>query len=152
MTLTIVGKDDLLSKVGQELGTSEWFVVTQEKVDQFAEATGDHQWIHVDPLKAAGGPFGGTVAHGYFTLSLAPALFWQIVTVEGVKMGVNYGSNKVRFISPVKVGKRVRLKATLLTAEALEPNSVQATYNMVFEIEDEKRPACVGEIVTRYYF
>ncbi len=152
MTLTIAGKDDLMSRVGQELGTSDWFVVTQEKVDQFAEATGDHQWIHVDPLKAADGPFGGTVAHGYFTLSLAPALFWQIVTVEGVTMGVNYGSNKVRFISPVKVGKRVRLKATLLGAEAVEPNSVQATYNMVFEIEGEKRPACVGEIVTRYYF
>lgn len=150
--LTIAGKDALLSRVGQELGMSEWFEVTQEKVDQFAEATGDHQWIHVDPAKAADGPFGGTVAHGYFTLSLAPALFWQVVTVEGVKMGVNYGSNKVRFISPVKVGKRVRLKASLLAAEPVEPNAVQATYNMVFEIEGEKKPACVGEIVTRYYF
>lgn len=150
--LTIQGKEDLLSRVGEELGASDWFEVTQEKVDQFAEATGDNQWIHVDPEKAKQGPFGTTIAHGYFTLSLAPMLSWQTVTVDGVKMGINYGSNKVRFINPVKVGSRVRMRIKLAEVEKVEPNALQATFENTFEIEGEEKPACVAQIISRYYF
>ena len=150
--LTIQGKEDLLLRVGEELGVSDWFEVTQQKVDQFAEATGDNQWIHVDPEKAKQGPFGTTIAHGYFTLSLAPMLSWQTVTVDGVKMGINYGSNKVRFINPVKVGSRVRMRIKLADVEKVEPNALQATFENTFEIEGEEKPACVAQIISRYYF
>ena len=152
MPITIAGKDDLLSRVGQEVGTSDWHEVTQEDVNKFADATGDHQWIHVDPEKAAAGPFGGPIAHGYFTLSLAPMLSWQTVTVDGVKMGINYGSDKVRFINPVRVGKKVRMHIKLIKAEPVEPNAVQATFENSFEIDGEEKPACVAQIISRYYF
>ena len=152
MPLVINGKEDLLSRVGQDLASSDWLEITQERVDQFAEATGDHQWIHVDPEKAKSGPFGSTIAHGYLTLSLAPMLSWQAVSVEGVKMGINYGSNKVRFITPVKVGKKVRMNIKLASAEPVEPNAVQAVFENTFEIEGESKPACVAEIISRYYF
>lgn len=150
--VVIDGKDDLLSRVGQDIGISDWLEITQERVNQFAEATGDHQWIHVDPELAKQGPFGTTIAHGYLTLSLAPMLSWQTVTVQGVRMGVNYGSNKVRFINPVAVGKKVRMKVKLIEAQPVEPNAVQATFENTFEIEGEAKPACVAEIISRYYF
>jgi acyl dehydratase len=152
MPMVINGKDDLLSKVGQDLASSDWLEVTQERVDQFAEATGDHQWIHVDPEKAKAGPFGTTIAHGYLTLSLAPMLSWQAVSVDGVKMGINYGSNKVRFITPLKVGQKVRMNIKLASADPVEPNAVQAVFENTFEIEGESKPACIAEIISRYYF
>lgn len=152
MPVVIDGKDDLLSRVGQEVGVSDWLEISQERVNQFAEATGDNQWIHVDPEKAAQGPFGQTIAHGYLTLSLAPMLSWQTVSVDGVQMGINYGSNKVRFISPVKVGSKVRMRIKLKQVESVEPNALQATFENTFEIEGEPKPACVAEIISRYYF
>lgn len=150
--ITIGGKEELISKVGAEIGVSPWFEVTQQRVDQFAESTGDNQWIHVDPEKAASGPFGGTIAHGYFTLSLGPRLSWDTFTVEGVKMGINYGNDRVRFITPVRVGKRVRMRIKLLSADPVEPNAVQAKFENTFEIEGEDKPACVAEVISRYYF
>ncbi|MCA1840624.1 MAG: MaoC family dehydratase [Actinomycetota bacterium] len=152
MPVVISGKDDLLSRVGQDITTSDWLEITQERINQFAEATGDHQWIHVDPEKAKLGPFGTTIAHGYLTLSLAPMLSWQSVTVEGVQMGVNYGSNKVRFITPVKVGSKVRMHIKLASADPVEPNAIQAVFENTFEIDGESKPACVAQIISRYYF
>ncbi len=150
--VVLTGKDELLSSVGRELGVSDWYEVTQENVNLFADATGDHQWIHVDPEKAKAGPFGGTIAHGYFTLALAPMLSREVMTVDGVRMGINYGSNKVRYPSAVKVGEKLRLRVLLAAAEAVEPNGVQATYNFTFEVEGDQKPGCVAEVVTRYYF
>lgn len=152
MTVTFSSKEEVLGKVGSELGVSDWFEVTQEKVNQFADATGDHQWIHVDPELAKQGPFGGAIAHGYLTLSLAPVLMSQIVTFEGVKMGINYGNNKVRFTNPVPVGKRVRARATLVSAEEKEPNALQVVTDITFEIEGEDKPACYAQTLTRLYF
>jgi acyl dehydratase len=145
-------KEEFLKKIGDDLGTSDWFEVTQEKVNLFADATGDHQWIHVDPERAAQGPFGKTIAHGYFTLSLVPLLMKDVISVNGVKMGINYGVNKVRFPSPVPVGKRVRLNARLASAEEVEPNGVHVIYEMTFEVEGEEKPACVAETIFRFYF
>lgn len=152
MPIAFQGVKDFLDKVGEDLGASEWLDVTQERVDQFADATGDHQWIHVDPGRAAAGPFGGTVAHGFLTLSLAPQFLRQIVAVEGVKMGVNYGLDRVRFTNPVRVGSRLRLRARLASAEEVEPDGVQATYELTFETEGEEKPACVAQTISRYYF
>jgi len=153
MSATVLaGREELVSNVGSEIGVSDWFEVTQEAVNLFADATGDHQWIHVDPEKAKAGPFGRTVAHGYFTLALAPMLSRQVLQVDGVKMGINYGSNKVRFPSAVKVGSRVRMRVVLVSAEPVEPNGVQATYDFTFEVEGEQKPGCVAQVVTRYYF
>jgi acyl dehydratase len=145
-------KEEFLKKIGDNLGTSDWFEVTQEKVNLFADATGDHQWIHVDPERAAQGPFGKTIAHGYFTLALVPLLMKDVISVKGVKMGINYGVNKVRFPSPVPVGKRVRLNAKLASAEEVEPNGVHVIYGMSFEVEGEEKPACVAETIFRFYF
>lgn len=152
MPVTIAGKDELVSRVGEQIGTSDWYEVTQEAVNMFADATGDHQWIHIDRVKAAEGPFGGTIAHGYFTLALGPMLSWQTVTVDGVRMGINYGSDKVRFITPVRVGKKVRMHIKLLKADPVEPNAIQATFENTFEIEGEDKPACVAQVISRYYF
>lgn len=145
-------KEEFLKKIGDDLGTSDWFEVTQEKLNLFADATGDHQWIHVDPERAAQGPFGKTIAHGYLTLSLVPLLMKDVISVNGVKMGINYGVNKVRFPSPVPVGKRVRLNARLASAEEVEPNGVHVIYEMTFEVEGEEKPACVAETIFRFYF
>jgi acyl dehydratase len=149
---TFESKEDFLGKVGEELGVSDWVEVTQEKINMFADATGDHQWIHVDPERAAQGPFGTTVAHGLFTLSLGPVLMPGVIRTGGVKMGINYGYNKVRFTSPVKVGKRVRMRVKLADAEKVEPNGIQSTYDVTFEIEGEEKPACVAQWVTRAYW
>ncbi len=150
MTTTFDGIGDLQARVGNHLGYSEWHEVTQEQVNLFAEATGDHQWIHVDVDRAKDGPFGGPIAHGYLTLSMAPALMAELVAVNGVAMGVNYGLNKLRFTSPVPVGSRVRLGAQLATVEAIS-GGVQATYELTFETEGGTKPACVAEAVFRYY-
>src|SRR6476659_10299314 len=147
MTTIIDGIDGLKAKVGEHLGYSE---ITQEQVNQFAEATGDHQWIHVDVERAKAGPFGGPIAHGYLTLSLGPALLPQIMRVSGVTMGVNYGTNKVRFPSPVPVGAKLRLGATLVGVEDVA-GGAQITVALVFEVEGAPKPSCVAEAVYRYY-
>jgi acyl dehydratase len=144
------GIDDLKSRVGEDLGSSDWLEITQERVNQFAEATGDHQWIHVDPERAKAGPFGGPIAHGYLTLSLTPLLLPQIMQVEGVSMTVNYGLNKLRFPSPVPVGSKLRISATLAAIEEV-PGGAQATINATFEVEGASKPSCVAEILFRYY-
>jgi len=143
---TFTDVEQLAAAVGEELGTSDWFEVTQERVDQFADATDDHQWIHVDEERAAQGPFGGTIAHGYMTVSLIPALSHTIFSVETPGPRLNYGLNKVRFPNPVKVGSRVRGHATL--AELVDvPAGKQLVVRYTIEIEDEDKPACVAETV-----
>ena len=150
MTTTIEGLAKLQDHVGKHLGYSDWVTVTQDQVNQFAEATGDHQWIHVDPERAKAGPFGGPIAHGYLTLSLAPMLLEQVIRVTGISMGVNYGLNKLRFPSPVPVGSKVRLGGTLAAAEEIA-GGAQVTIDMVIEVEDAAKPSCVASGVFRYY-
>jgi acyl dehydratase len=150
MTTTFDGIEGLQAKVGEHLGYSDWWELTQDQVNQFADATGDHQWIHVDVERAKAGPFGGPIAHGYLTLSLAPALMSEVVEVKGVAMGVNYGLNKLRFPAPVPVGSRVRLGAQLDNVEPVS-GGVQATYALTFEIDGGEKPACVAEALFRYY-
>ncbi|MEI2639649.1 MAG: MaoC family dehydratase [Microthrixaceae bacterium] len=151
MATEINGISGMKDLVGTHLGYSDWMEITQERVNQFADATGDHQWIHTDPERAKDGPFGGTIAHGYLTFSLGPALFPSIATVTGIKMGVNYGANKVRFLSPVKVGARIRLGAELAQIEELPGNGAQVYMTFTFEIEGSDKPAAVAEIIFRYY-
>lgn len=146
----IKGVDGLKAAVGEHLGYSEYLDITQERVNQFAEATGDHQWIHVDVERAKAGPFGGPIAHGYLTLSLGPMLYPTVVRVEGFSMGVNYGANKVRFPSPVPVGSRVRLGVKLLEVDDIS-NGVQMTMELTFECEGASKPSCVAEIIFRSY-
>ncbi|WP_329319755.1 MaoC family dehydratase [Streptomyces sp. NBC_01262] len=147
---TFASLEELRAAVGEELGTSDWLEVDQKRIDLFAEATGDHQWIHVDPEKAATGPFGTTIAHGYLTLSLIPQFTFSLLKVEGVKMGVNYGVNKVRFPSPVPVGSRLRASSRL--AEVTEvPGGAQIVTVVTIEREGGEKPVCVAETVARYY-
>src|SRR3954454_5279877 len=142
---------ELPGLVGQELGASDWHEVTQESVNTFAEATGDHQWIHVDVERAkAESPFGGPIAHGYLTLSLGPKLAPQIMRVDGIKMGVNYGCEKVRFPSPVPVGSKLRLGAELTNVEDI-PGGAQVNMTFTFEVEGATKPSCVSQVVFRYY-
>jgi acyl dehydratase len=143
--------DELRAAVGEELGTSDWLEVDQKRIDLFADATGDHQWIHVDPEKAAAGPFGTTIAHGYLTLSLLPVLVPQLIRVEGVRMGINYGVNKVRFPSPVPVGSRVRAGARIADVTAVAEDCAQLTMRVTVEREGGDKPVCVAESVVRYY-
>jgi acyl dehydratase len=150
MTTTIDGIDGLKKLVGEHLGYSEWRQITQEQVNLFADATGDHQWIHVDIERANAGPFGGPIAHGYLTLSLAPTLLNEIMQVSGVSMGINYGLNKLRFPAPVPVGSKVRAGASLAGVEDVA-GGVQCTLAVTFEIEGGTKPVCVAEIVFRYY-
>ncbi len=150
MTTTIDGIDGLKKRVGDHLGYSEWHEVTQEQVNRFAEATGDHQWIHVDVERAKAGPFGGPIAHGYLTLSLTPALLDEVLKVSGVSMGINYGLNKLRFPSPVPVGSKVRAGATLAEVEDVS-GGVQVVLLVTFEIEGGAKPVCVAEVLFRYY-
>ena len=147
---TFTGIAEVKAAEGGHLGYSDWLEITQDRIDKFAEATGDHQWIHVDVERAKAGPFGGPIAHGYLTLSLGPALSPQIVAVKGVAMGVNYGCNKVRFPSPVPVGSKVRLGAKLLDVEDVA-GGAQVTMEFVFEVEGAPKPSCVAEVVFRYY-
>ena len=141
---------ELAAAVGQHLGYSDWLEVTQDRVDTFADATGDHQWIHCDVERARTGAFGGTIAHGYLTLSLASALLPQIVRYDGFEMAVNYGLDKVRFPSPVRVGKRIRAGAELGQVTDIE-GGVQAKTMITIEVEGSDKPACVIESVARWY-
>ncbi|MFF7647222.1 MaoC/PaaZ C-terminal domain-containing protein [Streptomyces canus] len=150
MSVTVNGLDELKKLAGSDLGTSEWIEVTQERVNTFADATGDHQWIHVDPEKAAAGPFGAPIAHGYLTLSLFIPLFTELLDVQGVTTKVNYGLNKVRFPSPVKVGSRIRLVAKLTDVEEV-PGGVQVTVDGAVEIEGGAKPAAVLQSLSRFY-
>ncbi|MGH9086934.1 MAG: MaoC family dehydratase [Acidimicrobiales bacterium] len=150
MSTSVKGLDDFHGLVGQHLGFSPWQTVTQEQVDLFADATGDHQWIHVDPERATAGPFGGPIAHGYLTLSLAPVLLAQVLHVDGVSMGVNYGCNRVRFVSPVPVGKELRCGATVASVDDFE-GGIQVTLDLTMEVRDAPKPACVAQVVFRYY-
>ena len=150
MAITIQGIDGLRSRVGEHLGYSDWHEVTQDQVNLFADATGDHQWIHVDVERAKAGPFGGPIAHGYLTLSLAPVLLGEVLRVEGISMGLNYGCNKVRFPSPVPVGSKLRLGASISNVEDVA-GGVQVTMALTFEVEGRDKPSCVAEAVYRYY-
>jgi acyl dehydratase len=141
---------DLAACVGQEL-TSDWTTITQQQINQFAEATGDHQWIHVDPEKAAAGPFGGPIAHGFLTLSLIPSFFKSAFQVSISGMGVNYGLNKVRFTSPVPVGSRLRGHVKLLSADAIDRAGMQFAWRVSVEREGDEKPACVAEALVRLY-
>ena len=143
--------DDLRAAVGTEVGHGRWLDVSQERIDKFADATGDHQWIHVDPERAASGPFGGTIGHGFLSLSLLPALTDGLTTVDGVTIGVNYGLNKVRFPAPVPVGSRVRGRVELLSVDDV-PGGVQLTSRVTVEREGGDKPVCVAETITRLYF
>lgn len=136
--------------VGQHLGWSGWHEITQETVNLFADATGDHQWIHVDPDRAKDGPFGGTIAHGYLTLSLAPVLLHDVLVVEGMSMGVNYGCNKVRFPSPVPVGSKVRLGAAVSAVDDVD-GGVQVELDLTIEVEGATKPSCAAQVVYRYF-
>jgi acyl dehydratase len=138
--------DEFKAAAGEELGTSDWVTVTQEQIDTFADATGDHQWIHVDPERAASGPFGGTIAHGYLTLSLLPVFVEQIYTIEGLAFGMNYGANKVRFPSPVPVDSRLRATATLVETRDI-PIGTQGIVNVVVEREGGDKPVCIAEVI-----
>ncbi len=141
--------DALRAAVGTELGTSDWMRIDQERIDLFAEATGDHQWIHVDPEKAAQGPFGGTIAHGFLTLSLLVPLANEATSVGGIQMGINYGLNKVRFITPVPAGGRVRARVHLDSITDI-PGGVQAVRTVTVDLEGADKPACVAENIVRY--
>jgi acyl dehydratase len=151
MTTHVKDIDELAALVGTHLGYSDYRTVTQEQVNLFADATGDHQWIHVDPERAASGPFGHTIAHGYLTLSLLPVLLGGLIKVDGVSMGINYGTNKVRFTSPVPVGSELRAGATLASVEPVA-GGVQVALDVTVEVKDAPKPACVAQILTRYYF
>ncbi|MGW1624623.1 MaoC family dehydratase [Streptomyces sp. NPDC002172] len=150
MSVTVNGLDELKKLAGSDLGTSDWIEVTQDRIDTFADATGDHQWIHVDPERAAAGPFGAPIAHGYLTLSLFIPLFTELLDVQGVTTKVNYGLNKVRFPSPVKVGSRIRLAARLAEVEDV-PGGVQIAVDGTIEIEGGAKPAAVLQSLSRFY-
>ena len=142
---------DMAALVGQEVAVSDWITITQEQVNQFAEATGDHQWIHVDAEKAKAGPFGGTIAHGFLTLSLLPRFLESSIVINDVRMGINYGLNKVRFVNPVLVGSRLRARMSLAASENIENNGKQMVWDITIEIEGKDKPACVAQAVIRSY-
>jgi acyl dehydratase len=152
MTTTVSSIEELNKLTGQHLGWSGWHVIDQAQVNLFADATGDHQWIHVDPERAASGPFGTTIAHGYLTLSIIPAILSEVVRVEGFKFGVNYGCNKVRFPSPVKVGSKLRLGAAVGSVEDVGGDGVQVVLDITIETEGSDKPSCVAQVVYRYYW
>ena len=146
---TFNGLDELAAAEGTSLGPTEWLEITQDRVNLFADATDDHQWIHVDPEKAAQGPFGGTIAHGLLTLSLLPHFSHQLYTVGGIAMAINYGYNKVRFINPVKVGARLRARGEISKVDRLD-GAVQAMTTITVEIEGAAKPAAVAESIVRF--
>jgi acyl dehydratase len=148
--LTLNGLDEVKAHVGKELGVSDWLLVTQEKIDAFARVTGDDQWIHVDVERAKESPFGGTIAHGYFTLSLAPRFSYDMFSFEGFAFGINYGLNRVRFPAPMPVGGKVRMRALLAAVEEI-PGGAQITSELTFEREGGEKPVCVAESLARVY-
>ena len=148
--LTLTGIDEVKSYVGKEIGVSDWHEVTQEAIDQFADVTGDHQFIHVDPERAKETPFGGTIAHGYYTLSLMPQFSYALFKFEGFAFGINYGLNKVRFPAPLPVGSKVRMRAELQSVEDI-PGGLQITTKATFETDAGDKPVCVAESLARVY-
>lgn len=148
---TFANYSALAAHKGQEVAVTDWRLVTQEQVNLFAEATGDHQWIHVDPERAAQGPFGTTVAHGFFTLSLLAVFMEEACVIDGVQMGLNYGLNRVRFTAPVPVGSRLRARLVLLEAQPLDPQGLQITWQVTLEREGQDKPVCVAESIARVY-
>ena len=148
--LTIHGIDDLKARAGDDLGVSDWYRVTQAEIDAFADATGDHQWIHVDPERAKETPFGGTIAHGYYTLALSPHFMEELLHVDGVALMINYGLNKVRFPAPLPVGDRVRMRLRLAAVDDVA-GGVQLTSELTFERDGGDKPVCVAESLSRAY-
>ena len=149
MATVFTSPDELPGAIGSHLGHSEWLEIDQDRINLFADATGDHQWIHVDPEMAAAGPFGATIAHGYLTLALTNFLLPQVVQVEGISMGINFGTNSMRFASPVPVGSRVRVSAELVEVDEV-PGGYQTVIRATVEIEGSDRPACVVDAVSRF--
>ena len=149
MTTILEEPADLLALVGQSLGATEWMNVTQQQVDLFANATGDRQWIHTDTERAAKGPFKGTIAHGYLTLSLTPAVIAQVLEIRELTAALNYGLNKVRFPAPVRVGSRVRAAVTVASAQQ-KTSGVESVFTLIYEIDGEDRPACVADVIVLY--
>jgi acyl dehydratase len=148
--LTLDGIDDIKARIGQELGVSSWHEVTQEAVDAFADMTGDHQWIHVDVERAKQTPFGGTIAHGYYTLALAPSLSWEIYTATGFAFALNYGLNKVRFPAPLPVGSKIRMRAAIADVKDVA-GGIELATTLTFEREGGDKPVCVAETLARLY-
>ncbi|MEY4131194.1 MAG: hypothetical protein RLZZ31_1318 [Actinomycetota bacterium] len=151
MTTVINGADDVRANVGKHLGYSEWLTIEQDRVNMFADATGDHQWIHVDPVRAADGPFGAAIAHGYLTMSLSNFFLPQIIEVQGFSAGINYGVDKVRFPSPVKVGERVRAGAEIIEVTDV-PGGLQTRMLITIEIDGGAKPACIIEALSRWLY
>jgi acyl dehydratase len=149
MTTILDQPTDLLGLVGQSLGATEWMNVTQQQVDLFAEATGDHQWIHTDPERAARGPFKGTIVHDYLTLSMTPAVIAQVLEIRELTAALNYGVNKVRFPTPVRVGSQVRAIVTVASAQQ-KTSGVESVFTLTYEIDGEERPACVADVIVLY--
>jgi acyl dehydratase len=148
----VMARAEFEAMVGKEIGVSSWFDITQDRIDTFADCTEDWQFIHVDPEKAKQSPFGTTIAHGFLTLSMLSAMIYEMPSIEGVKMGVNYGFNKVRFVSPVRVGSKIRARFVLASIEEIRPGEVQTLMNVTIEIEGETKPALVAEWLGRRYF
>jgi acyl dehydratase len=148
--LVLHGLEGLQGRVGQSIGVSEWRTVRQEDINTFASLTGDEQWIHTEPERAASGPFGTTVQHGFLTLGLATGLLWSVFTVEGFGVVLNYGLNKVRFPAPLRVGSRIRLHVEVAEVKELE-GGAEAVYHLVYEVDGEPKPCCVADLVFRYY-
>ena len=151
MTTTVQGLEELKALAGHDLGYTDWLQIDQGRVNTFADATDDHQWIHVDPERAATGPFGSTIAHGYLTLALLIPLMSDLLVVEGVRMSLNYGLDKVRFPAPVPVGAKIRLKGQVATVDEVKGDGVQITIDFTVEIEGSDKPACVARGVYRHY-
>lgn len=142
---------ELEGAVGNDLGETDWLEITQDRINTFADATGDHQWIHVDEARAKEGPYGGTIAHGYLTVSLANYFLPQLLDVQGISMGVNYGVDKIRFPAPVPVGSKIRAKGTIASVETTKDGGIQSKVTVTIEIEGSDRPACIVETISRYY-
>ncbi|HUQ55040.1 MaoC family dehydratase [Lentzea sp.] len=151
MTTAVHGLEELRALTGRDLGHTDWLQIDQNRVDTFADATDDHQWIHVDPERAATGPFGGTIAHGYLTLALLIPLMTELLDVSGVRMSINYGLEKVRFPAPVPVGAKIRLKGRVASADEVAGDGVQITIDFTVEIEGSEKPACVARGIYRHY-
>ncbi len=148
--IVLYGYDGLADRVGQTVGTSSWRTVHQEDINLFAKLTGDEQWIHTDPARAADGPFGTTVQHGFLTLGLATALLWEVCTVDGFGVILNYGLNRVRFPAPLRVGSRIRTHVEVAEVKPLD-GGAEAVYRLTYEVEGEPKPCCVADLVFRYY-
>ena len=147
---TIKGIEELKQLAGQELGSGDWHEVTQEQINQFADATGDHQWIHTDVERAKKGPFGGPIAHGYFTLSIIPVLLRDVMSVEGMRMGINYGLNKLRLPAPVPIGSKIRANVKCASVEEVS-GGLQGTFDVTVEVDGQDKPGCAAQVIYRYY-